>query len=238
MAVDSRVSSRASDSDNGIVPDQNEATNNGIPEPETGAEPQPTTANPAEPVTDSKPQITNIGHHKKPQKAKKAHQNKPERKKGEAVLTPNKVLRISAMLKKLLAELLQSPMDMQTRQELAETYAKSRKLVKKCLSPELQKELNALVLPIKTGKHNTTPSEAELRLAYAQLVGWLEGLFGGIQTLMSVQQTANANQLGVVRAGVVPGVTTTNLPASKDASGKSIQDAANLDIESRPGQYL
>jgi len=166
----------------------------------------------------------------KKEKTKPTKPKKAEAKKGEAVLTPNKVLRITAMLKKIITDLLPESLEMHTRQELAETYAKSRKLVAKCLSPDLRKELNLLVPKIKVGKHTATPSEAELRLAYAQLVGWLEGLFGGIQTLLAVQQGNQSAQTTGIKASIVPGTTLT--------TSKAITDSASLEAGLRPGQYL
>lgn len=196
----------------------------------------PDTASAAAEQTQSASQREHPKHQKHPKVKTTTAAKAPP--KGEAITTPNKVLRINAMLRKVLTELLQAPLELQTRQELADTYVQAHKLIKKCLSPDLQKELKTLVPNLKTGKHHPAPSDAELRLAYAQLVGWLEGLAGGIQTLLAVQQNSQA-QIGGIRASVVPGtiVATTNA-AAKEATSKAVTDAASFETDLRPGQYL
>ena len=146
-------------------------------------------------------------------------------KSGEAILAPNKVLRISAMLKQLSAEMPSSPMDMATRKELASIHMKSYKTISQCLSPDLRKELKFLAQRIKGGKNATVPSENDLRIAYAQLVGWLEGLFTGVQALLGAQQNGSTPAGATVK-------TTTSAKADKD------EKKTSPEAELRPGQYL
>lgn len=104
---------------------------------------------------------------------------------------PAKVMRIGTMVKQLLEEVRQAPMDEAGRRRLREIHESSVKELASGLSPDLQEELARLSLPFG----GETPSEAELRVAQAQLVGWLEGLFHGIQTAIYAQQAAARAQL-------------------------------------------
>jgi hypothetical protein len=110
---------------------------------------------------------------------------------GDAVTEPAKVMRIGAMVKQLLEEVRSADLDEASRERLAEVYERSVVELSEALSPDLQDELRSLSLPFE---HDEVPSEAELRVAKAQLVGWLEGLFHGIQASMMAQQFA-AQQL-------------------------------------------
>src|SRR3954463_14687047 len=105
----------------------------------------------------------------------------------EAVEQPAKVMRIGSMIKQLLDEVRAAPLDEASRDRLAGIFEKSVKELSEALSPDLQDELHRLAPPF-TG--DTVPSEAELRIAQAQLVGWLEGLFHGIQATGVGQATA------------------------------------------------
>jgi hypothetical protein len=111
---------------------------------------------------------------------------------GEAVTQPAKVMRIGSMLKQLLEEVRNSSLDEASRERLAEVYERSVTEVSEALSPDLQEELRSLALPFD---HDEVPSEAELRVAKAQLVGWLEGLFHGIQASMMAQQAMAQAQM-------------------------------------------
>jgi hypothetical protein len=111
---------------------------------------------------------------------------------GEAVTQPAKVMRIGSMLKQLLEEVRNSSLDEASRERLAEVYERSVTEVSEALSPDLQEELRSLALPFE---HDEVPSEAELRVAKAQLVGWLEGLFHGIQASMMAQQAMAQAQM-------------------------------------------
>jgi proteasome activator-like protein len=116
---------------------------------------------------------------------------------GEAVASPAKVMRIGAMVRQLLEEVRQAPLDEASRTRMAEIYDISVKELAQGLSPVLADELGRIALPLS----GDTPSEAELRVAQAQLVGWLEGLFHGIQATLFAQQMAAKNQLVEMRRG-------------------------------------
>jgi len=121
----------------------------------------------------------------------------------ESVNEPAKVLRIGSMVKSLLDEARAAPLDERSRVRLREIYEQSIEDLSKGLSPDLAAELERMAPPFAAD----APSEAELRIAQAQLVGWLEGLFHGIQaTLMSQQMAARAQleemrQRGLPQAG-------------------------------------
>src|SRR5437868_9992350 len=121
---------------------------------------------------------------------------------GESVSEPAKVMRIGAMVRQLLEEVRQAPLDEAGRARLREIYELSVKELAEGLSPELRDELAQFALPFETD----SPSEAELRIAQAQLVGWLEGLFHGIQATLFAQQMAARAQLEELqRRGLPPG---------------------------------
>ena len=113
-----------------------------------------------------------------------------------SVTEPAKVMRIGSMVKQLLEEVRQSPLDEASRERLAEVYERSIIELSEALSPDLQDELRILTLPFEDGE---VPSEGELRVAQAQLVGWLEGLFHGIQATLFAQQLAARQQLDQIR---------------------------------------
>ena len=113
-----------------------------------------------------------------------------------SVTEPAKVMRIGSMVKQLLEEVRQSPLDEASRERLAEVYERSIIELSEALSPDLQDELRILTLPFEDGE---VPSESELRVAQAQLVGWLEGLFHGIQATLFAQQLAARQQLDQIR---------------------------------------
>ncbi len=109
---------------------------------------------------------------------------------------PAKVMRIGSMIKQLLEEVRAAPLDEAGRQRLKEIHHRSIAELEDGLAPELRDELERLSLPFtETG----TPSESELRIAQAQLVGWLEGLFHGIQAALVAQQMAARAQLEQMR---------------------------------------
>jgi hypothetical protein len=111
---------------------------------------------------------------------------------------PAKVMRIGSMIKQLLEEVKSSPLDEKARARLTEIHRRSIDELESGLAPELVSELDRLALPFEPG---STPSEAELRVAQAQLVGWLEGLFHGIQAALVAQQMAARMQLEQMRSG-------------------------------------
>lgn len=114
----------------------------------------------------------------------------------ETISEPAKVMRIGSMIKQLLEEVRQAPLDERSRVRLREIYEISVKELGASLSPDLQAELFSLATPFAEGD---VPSESELRIAQAQLVGWLEGLFHGIQATLFAQQMAAQAQLNQMR---------------------------------------
>ncbi len=133
----------------------------------------------------------------------------------EAVEQPAKVMRIGSMIKQLLDEVRQAPLDEASRNRLREIYDTSVQELAEGLSPDLQAELARMTSPFGPGE---VPSESELRVAQAQLVGWLEGLFHGIQATLFAQQMAARAQLEQMRQRSLP--------------------PGQGDDRPRPGQYL
>jgi hypothetical protein len=138
-----------------------------------------------------------------------------ERSVAEMVEQPAKVMRIGSMIRQLLEEVRQAPLDEASRARLAQIHQRSIKELEDGLAPELIEELERISLPFTdTG---VTPSEAELRVAHAQLVGWLEGLFHGIQTTLFAQQMAARAQLEQMRRALPPGA----IPQDENAPGRA-----------------
>ncbi|MBT0567364.1 bacterial proteasome activator family protein [Williamsia sp. CHRR-6] len=119
----------------------------------------------------------------------------------DMVEQPAKVMRIGTMIKQLLEEVRAAPLDDASRTRLKEIHRSSITELEAGLAPELREELERLALPFTDER---TPSDAELRIAQAQLVGWLEGLFHGIQTALFAQQMAARAQLEQMRQGALP----------------------------------
>jgi hypothetical protein len=119
----------------------------------------------------------------------------------DLVEQPAKVMRIGTMIKQLLEEVRAAPLDDASRNRLREIHARSVQELEEGLAPELREELERLTLPFSEDK---LPTDAELRIAQAQLVGWLEGLFHGIQTALFAQQMAARAQLESMRQGALP----------------------------------
>lgn len=141
----------------------------------------------------------------------------------ESVTSPAKVMRIGSMVKQLLEEVRSAPLDEASRERLAEIYDRSVTELAEALSPDLRDELQSLALPFDDGE---IPSESELRIAKAQLVGWLEGLFHGIQATLMAQQFAAQRQLQEMRQ--LPG--GPQMPQDPQNPQESGPD--------RPGTYL
>lgn len=120
----------------------------------------------------------------------------------DMVSQPAKVMRIGTMIKQLLDEVRSAPLDEASRTRMREIYAKSISELEEGLSGELREELDRLTLPFDA---QSVPSDAELRVAQAQLVGWLEGLFHGIQTAIMAQQMAAQAQLQQLQHALPPG---------------------------------
>ena len=149
-----------------------------------------------------------------------------ERAITELVEQPAKVMRIGSMIRQLLEEVKAAPLDEASRNRLKEIHRASIKELEAGLAPELVEELERLSLPFT---EEGTPSDSELRIAQAQLVGWLEGLFHGIQTAIYAQQVAARAQLEQMR----------QLPAGASAGGQQAprpDEAAR--VRDRGGMYL
>ena len=138
----------------------------------------------------------------------------------ESITSPAKVMRIGSMVKQLLEEVRAAPLDEASRERLAEIYERSVAELSEALSPDLREELASLALPFDDGE---IPSESELRIAKAQLVGWLEGLFHGIQATLMAQQFAAQRQLQEMR----------QLPGGPQMPQQPQQPGTD-----RPGTYL
>ena len=125
----------------------------------------------------------------------------------DLVEQPAKVMRIGTMIKQLLEEVRAAPLDDASRNRLRDIHRTSIRELEDGLAPELREELERLTLPFS---EDSVPSDAELRIAQAQLVGWLEGLFHGIQTALFAQQMAARAQLEQMRQGgrALPGGQT------------------------------
>ena len=150
----------------------------------------------------------------------------PADEEGPAVSQPAKVMRVGTMIKELLNEVRNSSLDEASRERLRDIYDTSVRELSESLSDDLREELHRLALPFD----EDTPSEAELRVAKAQLVGWLEGLFHGIQATLFAQQMAARQQLEGMRGGLPPGATPQ--PGGPGMPGGA--DTGDV----RPGTYL
>ncbi|MBN7458289.1 bacterial proteasome activator family protein [Mycobacteroides abscessus] len=135
----------------------------------------------------------------------------------DLVEQPAKVMRIGTMIKQLLEEVRAAPLDDASRSRLREIHATSIRELEDGLAPELREELERLALPFN---EDTIPSDAELRIAQAQLVGWLEGLFHGIQTALFAQQMAARAQLQQMRKGALPPGLSVPAPGGGSGTGQ------------------
>ena len=141
----------------------------------------------------------------------------------ESIEQPAKVMRVGTMMKQLLEEVRAAALDEASRDRLKEIYETSVAELGSALSEDLREELGRLALPFA---ENTSPTSDELRIAQAQLVGWLEGLIQGIQAALFAQQMAAQQQLAGMRRGELgPGSLASEQPSS---SGPDV----------RPGTYL
>lgn len=151
-------------------------------------------------------------------------------KPDEFIEEPAKVMRVGAMLRQLLEELREATLDESSRDRLRDIYETSIQELGSALSPDLQAELDRITLPFDD---DTVPSESELRVAEAQLVGWLEGLIQGIQATLFAQQMAAQQQLANMRGQLGPG-------AQPGQPGRPMppQQAPPDNPDLRPGTYL
>lgn len=155
-----------------------------------------------------------------------AESSKPQ----EYIEEPAKVMRVGAMLRQLLDELREATLDEGSRDRLREIYETSLEELGSALSPDLRDELDRITLPFN---EDEIPSEAELRVAEAQLVGWLEGLIQGIQATLFAQQMAAQQQLANMRGQLPqgrPGPGAPGAPGPRPPGSDS--------PETRPGTYL
>jgi len=156
------------------------------------------------PETQQHPQILVVGPDSIAAAGSEQEENAPrERPVTEMVEQPAKVMRIGNMIRQLLEEVRAAPLDEKSRARLKEIHQSSIKELEDGLAPELVDELERLSLPFT---EDDLPSEAEIRIAQAQLVGWLEGLFHGIQTTLFAQQMAARAQLEQMRRALPPGM--------------------------------
>jgi hypothetical protein len=134
-----------------------------------------------------------------------AERSEDERAEGsvaDLVEQPAKVMRIGSMIKQLLEEVRSAPLDEASRTRLRDIHRRSIAELEQGLAPELVEELERLSLPFTDDR---VPSDSELRIAQAQLVGWLEGLFHGIQTALFAQQMAAQAQFEQMRRRAISG---------------------------------
>ena len=134
----------------------------------------------------------------------------------DMVEQPAKVMRIGNMIRQLLDEVKAAPLDDASRQRLRSIHSASIEELKQGLAPELVDELERITLPFS---EDATPTDAELRIAQAQLVGWLEGLFHGIQTALFAQQMAARAQLEQMRRALPMGQSSTDPQPGPPSSG-------------------
>ncbi len=152
------------------------------------------------------------------------------------VAEPAKVMRVGSMIKQLLEEVRAAELDDKGRQRLRDIHARSISELESGLAPELRDELERLSLPFSADE---VPTEAELRIAQAQLVGWLEGLFHGIQAALVAQQMAARLQLDQMRSGDMRALPAAggDLPPQLRAI-MAERAARGDDHDHHPGQYL
>jgi proteasome activator-like protein len=136
----------------------------------------------------------------------------------DMVEQPAKVMRIGSMIKQLLEEVRGAPLDEASRRRLKAIHASSITELEQGLAPELREELERLSLPFT---EDEVPTEAELRVVQAQLVGWLEGVFHGIQTALFAQQMAARAQLEQMRRALPPGSMPPGMEQQQRGSGNT-----------------
>jgi hypothetical protein len=158
------------------------------------------------------------------ERAKPEDEQRESRSLTDLIEQPAKVMRIGSMIKQLLDEVKAAPLDEASRVRLREIHRSSIEELEDGLAPELVEELERLTLPFGD---ETVPTESELRVAQAQLVGWLEGLFHGIQTTLFAQQMAARAQLEQMRRALPPGVQPApgqvipGAPRGEDTQGQT-----------------
>jgi hypothetical protein len=161
------------------------------------------------------------GPGRRPDEQDRPGENIPEPEPHEAITEPTKLLRIASMVRELLEETRQASLDERGRSRLRQIYERSVDELKGVLSEDLQRELATLALPLEG-----VPTESEIRVAQAQLVGWLEGLFHGIQAALFAQQMAARAQFEELRRRGLP------------VQGIPVPQPERLPGDHSPGQYL
>lgn len=160
-----------------------------------------------------------------PERSERAEVVEQDEEQQDAITEPGKLLRIALMLREMQEEVRRADPDEAGRQRLRQIHETSLGQMRSVLTGGLQEELDALTLPFD----NQTPTESEIRIAQAQLIGWLEGLFQGIQAAIASQQMSARQQLERMRRGLPPG-----------AHGPQTQPGGRSDehLRSGTGQYL
>jgi len=232
-------------------PIQTEAPQAAVQPGQPGVQPAPEpaaqqAATPAEPAEDEEPvegTTLDAGAAESPAEAEKPKAANLQ----DLVDEPAKVMRIGTMIRQLLEEVKSAPLDDAARGRLAEIHERSIKELEDGLAPELVQELERISLPFPD---NATPSDAELRIAQAQLVGWLEGLFHGIQTAIAAQHAAREHTLAqmqlrqlppgtVIAPGVIIGENGEPQRARAPQPGaEPLHPGRKEDSDHGPGQYL
>jgi hypothetical protein len=151
-----------------------------------------------------------------PPQAQSAEEADTAKSVTDMVEQPAKVMRIGNMIRQLLDEVKAAPLDEASRQRLRSIHSASIAELKEGLAPELVEELERISLPFS---QEATPTDAELRIAQAQLVGWLEGLFHGIQTALFAQQMAARAQLEQMRRALPAGTGSPEPPGTRPQTG-------------------
>ena len=158
--------------------------------------PQPPADTPKSPSDTEQPPL------ERPEIVTADHGAEEERARSEAVEAPAKVMRVGSMVRQLLEEVRETDLDEPSRERVREMYATAVQELSTALSPDLREELERLAPALDD---SSTPTDAELRLLHAQLVGWLEGLFHGIQATLFAQQMTARRQLEDVRGRLPEG---------------------------------
>ena len=167
-----------------------------------------------------RPQVLVMGDQQQDEDGDEGSSEEP-RTLADMVEQPAKVMRIGSMIRQLLDEVKAAPLDDASRARLKEIHESSIKELEDGLAPELIEELERLTLPFAEG---SSPSDAELRIAQAQLVGWLEGLFHGIQTTLFAQQMAAQAQLENMRKALPQGMAAGMQQAGAGDPGDQSSD--------------